>query len=386
MTRTLRVAPATAADYRRLAERRLPRFLFDYVDGGANDEVTLAANVADFQRIRLRQRVLRDVSAIDTSTVLAGQPVSMPLVLAPIGMAGLMARRGETQAVRAADAAGIPFTLSTVGICPIEEVRAASATPFWFQLYMIRDREFVLRLLGRARAAGCTTLAFTVDLPVAGMRHRDTRNGIVGRASLHARLAKAWQLGTRPGWMLDVGVLGKPHYFGNLVDVVPNPNDLNAYKTWLDLQFDSSVTWKDIAWLRSLWDGKLILKGVLEADDARAAADVGADGVVVSNHGGRQLDSVGSSIAKLPAVVAAVGDRIEVYVDGGVRSGLDIAKAVALGARGVMIGRPWIWAVAGAGQQGLSDLLETMQRELRVAMALTGVNRIAELDRSALDG
>jgi L-lactate dehydrogenase (cytochrome) len=379
------VAPVTTADYRRLAARRLPRFLFDYIDGGANEERTMAANVADFAAIRIRQRVMRDVSGVDTTTTLAGRKVAMPLALAPVGMAGLFSRRGEVIGIRAADQAGIPFTLSTVGICPIEEVRAAAAGSFWYQLYMMRDREVVRRLLARARAGGCDTLLFTVDLAVPGLRQRDFRNGMLGRDTLRAKLAKAWQLGTRPGWIKNVGVFGRPHSFGSLTDVVPDPTDLHAYKTWIDAQFDPAVTWKDIEWLRGLWDGKLFIKGVLEPEDARAAADVGADGVVVSNHGGRQLDSVASSVSKLPDVVAAVGDRMEVLLDGGVRGGLDVLKAVALGARGVLIGRPWVWAAAGAGPQGLVDLLDCFRRELEVAMALAGVTRIADVGPALID-
>jgi L-lactate dehydrogenase (cytochrome) len=385
MAGTYNVAPVTPADYRRLAERRLPRFLFDYIDGGANDERTMAANLADFASVTLRQRVMRDVSGVDTSTVLAGRKVAMPLALAPVGMAGMFSRRGEVTGVRAADHAGIPFALSTLGVCTMDELRAASPSPFWFQLYMMRDRAVVQRLLGRARDAGCDTLLFTVDLAVTGLRHRDIRNGMIGRPTLKARLSKLRQLLARPAWIRDVGLLGKPHTIGNLSDVVPDPTDLNAYKAWIDAQFDPSVTWQDIAWLRRIWDGKLYIKGVLEPGDARDAVDVGADGVVVSNHGGRQLDGVASSIAKLPGVVAAVGDRTEVLRDGGVRSGVDVLKAVALGARGVLIGRPWVWAVAGAGQQGLVDLLETFQRELRTAMALTGVSRIADVGPDLID-
>ncbi|MBK6351779.1 MAG: L-lactate dehydrogenase [Proteobacteria bacterium] len=385
MVGTHDVAPVTPADYRRLAERRLPRFLFDYIDGGANDELTMAANLADFASMKLRQRVMRDVSGVDTSTVLAGRKVAMPVALAPVGMAGMFSRRGEVTGVRAADQAGIPFTLSTLGVCTMQELQAASPSPFWFQLYMMRDRAVVQRLLGRARDAGCDTLLFTVDLAVTGLRHRDVRNGMIGRPTLKVRLSKLRQLLARPGWIRDVGVLGKPHTIGNLSEVVPDPTDLNAYKAWIDEQFDPSVTWKDIEWLRRIWDGKLLIKGVLEAGDARGAVDVGADGVVVSNHGGRQLDGVASSIAKLPGVVAAVGDRVEVLLDGGVRSGVDVLKAVALGARGVLIGRPWVWAVAGAGQQGLIDLLETVHNELRTAMALAGVSRIADVGPELID-
>lgn len=379
------VAPVTPADYRRLAEKRLPRFLFDYIDGGANDELTMGANLADFAAVKLRQRVMRDVSGVDTSTMLAGRKVAMPVALAPVGMAGMFSRRGEVTGLRAADQAGIPFSLSTLGVCTMDELRAASPSPFWFQLYMMRDRAVVQRLLGRARDAGCDTLLFTVDLAVTGLRHRDVRGGMIGRPTLKARLGKVRQLVTRPGWIRDVGLRGKPHTIGNLSDVVPDPTDLNAYKAWIDAQFDPSVTWKDIEWLRRVWDGKLLIKGVLEPGDARDAVDVGADGVVVSNHGGRQLDGVASSIAKLPGVVATVGHRTEVLLDGGVRSGVDVLKAIALGARGVLIGRPWVWAAAGAGQQGLVDLLATYHSELRTAMALAGVSRIADVGPDLID-
>lgn len=381
---TLNVAPVTPIDYRRLAEKRLPRFLFDYIDGGANDELTMAANIDDFQKLHLRQRVMRDVSNISTETVILGEKASMPVILAPVGMAGLMARRGEVQGVRAANAAGVPFTLSTVGICPLEEVKAASNRPFWFQLYMIRDREIVRNMLTRAQAAGCTTLVFTVDLPIAGMRHRDARNGMGGH-SLRARAASAWQILTHPVWVADVGVFGKPHSFGNLEDMVANPTDMEAYKKWLNAQFDCSVTWKDIEWLRGIWPGKLLIKGILDAEDAIAAAAAGADGVIVSNHGGRQLDTVASGISKLPSVVAAVGDKIEVLMDGGVRSGLDVVKAVSLGARAVMIGRPWVWANAAHGQAGVSNLLAVFKREMEVAMALTGVTRVDQLSPDLFD-
>ena len=384
MGRTLNILPATTLDYRRLAERRLPRFLFDYIDGGANDEITLANNVGDFQKIRIRQRVLIDVSNTDTLTQLAGEPADMPVVLAPVGMAGLYARRGEVQAVRAANAKNVPFTLSTVGICPLDEVRAAASKPFWFQLYMIRDRATVRNLLERAMGAGCTTLVFTIDLPLAGMRHRDTRNGMLDN-SLRGKLGKAWQLGARPGWIVDVGVRGKPHSFGNLADLVPDPTDLKAYRTWIDAQFDTSVTWRDIEWLRGIWKGQLILKGIQEPEDALGAAKIGADGLVVSNHGARQLDSVHSSISKLPGVVAAVGKRLEIYVDGGVRSGLDVFKAVALGARGVMIGRPWAWALAAGGEAAIAGLLATFKKELEVAMALSGVTAIGQICGDQID-
>lgn len=378
------VNPVSVDDYRRRTKRRLPRFLFDYIDGGANREATLAANVNDFDRYRLIQRVMKNVDQIDTSTTLAGQPVKMPLALAPVGMAGMYRRRGETLGARAADANGIPFTCSTLGICPVEEIVAATGKPIWFQLYMLRDREIVKALLKRAENAGITTLVFTVDLAVAGMRLRDYRNGMIG-TNLASKLSKAAQLLYSPRWLLDVGIKGKPHTIGNLSEVVPDPDDLNAYKAFIESQFDASVTWEDIAWLRDLWPGKLLIKGVMEVEDALAAVNAGADGVVVSNHGGRQLDSVASSISKLPAIAAAIGQRAEVYLDGGVRDGLDVLKAVALGANGVLIGRPWIYAMAGGGEAGLNSLLNCFQKEIRTGMALLGVNRIEEVNREVIE-
>jgi len=381
---TYRVTPVTAPDYRRLAEKRLPRFLFDYIDGGAGEEKSMGANADDFQKIKLRQRVMCDVGNVDTSTTVAGQAASMPLVLAPVGLAGMMRRRGEAQGVRAASRAGIPFTTSTVGICSIEEVQAAAGEPAWFQLYMLRDRDRVRILLERAQVAGCKTLVFTVDLAVTGMRHRDARNGMLG-GSMAGRLSKAWQIISRPRWVMDVGIKGKPHDFGNLRDAVGATRDLDAFKAYIATQFDPTVTWKDIAWLRSQWQGNILIKGVMSAEDARAAVEVGADGVIVSNHGGRQLEGVASSISKLPEVVAAVGDRAEVLMDGGVRNGTDVVKAVALGAKSVMVGRPWVWAMAARGEQGLVDLLGIFQQEIAVAMALMGVRQIAEITADLLE-
>ncbi|WP_426414804.1 L-lactate dehydrogenase [Aestuariirhabdus sp. LZHN29] len=370
--------PVTSADYRQRARQRLPRFLFDYIDGGSNSEQTLRRNVADFQQLSLKQRVLMDVAQVNTRTQLLGQEASMPLALAPIGMAGMMRRRGEVQGAKAAAAAGVPFTLSTVGVCSVEEVQHATQTPFWFQLYMLKDRDAVLSLMERARMAGCDTLVFTVDLPVAGMRLRDTRNGVVGGRP-GSGLSRACQLAMRPQWLVDVGIKGKPHTLGNLSELVEGSNDLNAYKRFIDSQFDASVTWEDITWLRNQWQGKLMIKGILEVEDARACAELGADGLVVSNHGGRQLDSAASTISKLPAINEAVGDQLEVYLDGGVRDGVDLVKAVALGAKGVLIGRPWIWTVAAAGEQGLRDMLDVFQQEVATTLALMGVNSIDEL-------
>ncbi|HEB88438.1 MAG TPA: L-lactate dehydrogenase [Deltaproteobacteria bacterium] len=378
------VVPVSVPDYRRRARRRLPRFLFDYVDGGANDETTMAANVSDFDRLCLKQFVMRDVSELDTGRTLLGQASSMPVALAPVGMAGMMARRGEVQGAKAALRAGIPFSASTVGICPVEEIQAATKSPFWFQLYMLRDRDFVLSLLDRARKAGCETLVFTIDLPIAGMRLRDFRNGMLGGGTL-GRISQALQLASSPLWLYDVGLKGRPHSFGNLREKVAEAENLEAYKAFVDSQFDPTVTWKDIAWLREHWGGKILLKGIMEVEDARAAADVGVEGLVVSNHGGRQLDGIASSLRKLPGIADAVGDRVEVFMDGGIRSGIDVVKAIALGARGVLIGRPWIWAVAARGEDGVVSLLDVFQKEIATAMALMGVTRVGDVTRDLLE-
>ncbi|WP_406624474.1 L-lactate dehydrogenase [Acidovorax sp. SDU_ACID1] len=376
--------PAATEDWRRLAAKRLPRFLFDYIDGGANGERTLAANVSDLAALRLRQRVLVDVAQVDTRATLAGQPCALPLALAPIGLAGMAARRGEAQAARAAHAAGVPFTLSTVGICALDEVAAAASAPPWFQLYMLRDRGAVRALLEDAWAAGCRTLVFTVDLPLPGMRLRDVRHGMAASGARPA-LIRAAQVLARPGWVWDVALRGKPLRFGNLTAQVPGARDLNAFKAWVDAQFDPGVTWKDIEWLRGQWQGRLLLKGLLDVEDARAAVAVGAQGIVVSNHGGRQLDSVASTASKLPAIAQAVGAQTEVLVDGGVRGGVDIFKALALGARGVLVGRPWVWALAAQGEAGVRTLLAQWQRELLLAMTLAGVTRTADIGPQHLD-
>lgn len=383
-TRGLGLAPATAGDYRELARRRLPRHLFDYLDGAAYDEVTAGENRQAFHRLRLRQRVLRDVSQLNFATRVLGQDLALPLILGPLGIAGVMARRAEVQAARAAEAAGVPFCESTVSICSIEEVRAATAAPFWYQLYVMRDRGYARDLMARAQAAGCPVLVLTVDLPVMGARYRDIRNGMAGGLSLAGRLAKAWDLAAHPGWLLDVGIRGKPHTFGNLTMAVPDAHSLPRFKAWVDSQFDPGVTWQDLAWVRQHWPGKIVLKGVLDVDDARLAAAAGADGIVVSNHGGRQLDGVAASADALPRIVDAVGDRLEVLMDGGIRSGLDVVKALALGAKACLLGRAWGYAVAARGEAGVTHMLAVMRSEMAVALALTGVTDIAALDRNAL--
>jgi len=375
---------ASIPDFREAARRRTPHFLFEYVDGGSYAEVTLRRNVADLEAIALRQRVLRDISKIDTATTLFGTPLAMPVILAPVGLAGLNARRGEVQAVRAANAAGVPFTLSTVSVCPLAEVAAASDRPFWFQLYMIRDRAFMKDLLAQARAAGCSALVFTVDLPVPGSRYRDVRSGLAGAPGLTGSLRRAWQGAMRPGWAWDVGLLGRPHHLGNVAPVLKGRTGLNDFMAWMGRNFDPAITWADLDFIRAEWNGPLIIKGILDPDDARQAADLGADGLVVSNHGGRQLDGVLSSARALPAIADAVGDRLAVLADGGVRSGLDVARMIALGARAAMIGRPWVWALGANGEAGVRHMLRLMAAELRVAMALGGCTRIDQIDRSAL--
>ncbi|MBL8544378.1 MAG: L-lactate dehydrogenase [Hyphomonadaceae bacterium] len=370
---------ASISDYRELARRRLPHFLFEYIDGGAYAEVTLKRNESDLEALALRQRVLRDVSKIDLSTNLFGQNLAMPVALGPVGLAGMFARRGETQALRAAERAGVPFCLSTVSVCSLSEVAAAAAKPFWFQLYMVRDRAFMRDLLAIARELGCPTLVFTVDLPTPGARYRDARSGM-GQAGLR----RLMQVVSRPHWAWDVGVNGKPLQLGNVAPLLGPRSGLGDFLGWVRDNFDASVTWKDLEWLRNEWRGQIVIKGVLEADDARAAAEAGADGIVASNHGGRQLDGAISAVRALPPIVDAVGDRLTVLADGGVRSGLDVVRMLALGARGVLLGRAWAYALGGAGERGVAHMLALMRAEMQVAMALSGVTKVAEIDRSAL--
>jgi L-lactate dehydrogenase (cytochrome) len=365
------VIVANTADDRELARRKLPRMLFDYIDGGSYSEVSLRRNVADLDALALRQRVMRDVSRLDTSTTLFGQAMRLPLALAPVGFAGMFARRGEVQAARAAEAMGVPFTLSTVGICAMEEVRAATARPFWYQLYMIKDRGYMEALLHRASALGTEVLVFTVDLPVTGARYRDLRSGFSVKPPLAQRIARALHTATRPGWIADVYLAGRPHHFGNLVDAIKE-RQAGDFAGWVHRNFDPTVTWADIAWVRERWPGKIVMKGIIDPDDARAARDAGADGIVVSNHGGRQLDGALSSAQALPPIVEAVGGDLTILADGGVRSGLDLLKMLALGAAGVLIGRAWAYALAAGGEAGVKRMLDRFEMELKVAMALTG--------------
>lgn len=376
--------PASVNDYRQLAKRRLPPFLFEYIDGGSYDEVTLRRNIADLERVALRQRVMTDVSSIDLSTQLFAQTLNMPVVLGPIGLAGMNARRGEVQAARSAEQAGIPFCLSTVSACSLDEVAEGTTTPFWFQLYMIRDRPFMRDLLANARRRRCSTLVLTVDMPVPGSRYRDYRSGLAGAPGLCGSLRRIAQAMVRPSWAWDVGVRGRPHQLGNVAPVLGKNSGMEDFFAWMGSNFDPTVSWKDLEFVRGEWNGPLIIKGILDPDDARAAVAEGADGIVVSNHGGRQLDGVLSSARALPPIVDAVGGQTVILADGGIRSGLDIVRMMALGAHGVLLGRAWAYALGARGKTGVDHILQLMAAEMRVAMALTGRTSVDAIDRGAL--
>jgi L-lactate dehydrogenase (cytochrome) len=360
-------------DLREIARRRVPRAIFDYADGGAYDEHTLRRNAADLDALCLRQKVMVDVSRVSLSTTFMGQPVTLPLAIGPTGLAGLFHADGEILAARAAAACGIPYCMSTMSICSIEDVRAASPEPFWFQQYLMRDRGFNQSLIDRAAAAQCSALMLTLDLQVIALRRRDKRNGLTIPPRLTPR--NAWEIARRPAWALKV-LFGKRRTFGNLVGHLGGAGGLGALSEWIGEQFDPSANWRDVEWVRSRWPGKLILKGVLDAEDARLAVASGADAIVVSNHGGRQLDGAPSSISVLAEIVDAVGGRCEVMFDGGVRSGKDIARALALGARGALIGRAFLYALAAAGEAGVKQAIEILRDELRVTLALTGTSDV----------
>jgi len=368
---------ANVSDYRALAKARLPHFLFEYLDGGSYDEATLRRNVEDLRSVALKQRVLRDVSAIDLSTELFGNRWAMPVGLGPVGLAGLYARRGEVQAARAAAGANVPFALSTVGACSLREVAASGHVP-WYQLYFVKDRGFVADMIARSREAGCSALILTVDLAVPGSRYRDHRAAGGG-------LRRWSQLLVRPEWLWDVGIRGRPISLGNLEDIVGKRAPLSDFQAWIHTNFDPSVTWKDVEWVRQQWNGPLIIKGILDPDDARQASTSGADAIVVSNHGGRQLDGALSSARALPAVAEAIGGRMPILVDGGVRSGLDVVRMLALGADFVLMGRGWAYALAGAGGAGVADVLKLIEAEMRVAMALTGCTTVAQIDETLIE-
>jgi L-lactate dehydrogenase (cytochrome) len=367
---------SSPGDFREAARRKLPPFLFHYIDGGAYAEQTLRRNVEDWRAVALRQRVLGGVGEVDMSTRLFDETLSLPVILAPVGLTGMYARRGEVQAAKAAASRGVPFTLSTVSVCPIEEVAPAIDRPMWFQLYVLRDRGFMKDALERAKAAGVKTLVFTVDMPIPGARYRDAHSGMSGP---NAELRRMIQAMTHPAWAWDVGVNGRPHDLGNVSRYLGKATGLADYIGWLGQNFDPSISWKDLQWIRDFWDGHMIIKGILDADDARDAVSFGADGLVVSNHGGRQLDGVLSSARALPAIAEAVKGRIAILADSGVRNGLDVVRALALGADAVMLGRAFVYALAAGGQAGVETLLDLFEKEMQVAMTLTGSAKISDV-------
>ncbi|OUS72919.1 alpha-hydroxy-acid oxidizing enzyme [Pseudoalteromonas sp. A601] len=368
-------------DFRAAAKKRLPPFLFHYIDGGSYKEDTLRRNVEDLSNIALKQRVLNDMSKLDLSTEIFGEKLDLPIALAPVGLTGMYARRGEVQAAKAAENKGLPFIMSTVSVCPIEEVTPAIQRPMWFQLYVLKDREFMKNVLQRAKAAGVTTLVFTVDMPVPGARYRDMHSGMSGPFASSRRILQAMK---HPKWALDVGVLGKPHDLGNISKYRGAPTELEDYIGWLGTNFDPSISWKDLEWIRDFWDGPMVIKGILDVEDAKDAVKFGADGIVVSNHGGRQLDGAMSSARALPAIADAVKGDMKIFVDSGIRSGLDVCRMMALGADCALLGRSYIYALAARGQQGVEELLDLYDKEMRVAMTLTGANSIKELTRDSL--
>ena len=372
---------SASTDYRAAAKRRLPPFLFHYVDGGAYAEYTLRRNVDDLASIALRQRVLRNMSELSLETQLFGETLSMPVALAPVGLAGMLARRGEVQAARAADAKGIPFTLSTVSVCPIEEVAPVIKRPMWFQLYVLKDRGFMKNALERAKAAGVTTLIFTVDMPTPGARYRDAHSGMSGQNAAMRRMLQAM---THPQWAWDVGLHGKPHDLGNISTYRGHPTGLADYIGWLANNFDPSISWKDLQWIRDFWEGPMIIKGILDPEDARDAVKFGADGIIVSNHGGRQLDGVLSSARAMPAIADAVKGDLKILADSGIRNGLDVVRMIALGADTVLLGRAFAYALAVDGEAGVTNLLNLIEKEMRVAMVLTGAKSIGEISADSL--
>ena len=371
----------TIEDLRQLAQRRVPRMFYDYADSGSWTESTYRANEADFQKIKLRQRVAVNMENRSLATTMAGQAAAMPVAIAPVGLTGMQHADGEIHAARAAEKFGIPFTLSTMSICSIEDIAAHTQAPFWFQLYMMRDRDAMVRMIERARAARCSALVLTLDLQVIGQRHKDLKNGLT--APPRPTLANLLNLMLKPRWCL--GMAGtRRHSFGNLVGHVKEVSDMNSLAAWTNEQFDPRLSWADVEWVKRQWGGKFILKGIMDVEDARLAADVGADVIVVSNHGGRQLDGAPSSIAALPAIVAEVGSRLEVHMDGGIRSGQDVLKAWALGARGTYIGRAMAYGLGAMGEAGVTKALQIIHKELDVTMAFCGRTQIGQVDRSIL--
>jgi L-lactate dehydrogenase (cytochrome) len=372
---------SASTDYRAAAKSKLPPFLFHYIDGGAYNEHTLRRNTADLADIALRQRILKNMSDLSLETELFGEKLAMPVVLAPVGLTGMYARRGEVQAARAAAKKGIPFTLSTVSVCPIEEVARAIDRPMWFQLYVLKDRGFMRNAMERAQAAGVKTLVFTVDMPVPGARYRDAHSGMSGPNAAARRILQAVM---HPQWAWDVGLNGKPHDLGNVSAYRGKPTTLEDYIGWLGANFDPSISWKDLEWIREFWKGPMIIKGILDPEDAKDAVKFGADGIVVSNHGGRQLDGVLSTAHALPAIADAVKGDIAILADSGIRTGLDVVRMIALGADSVLLGRAFVYALAAAGEAGVINLLNLIEKEMRVAMTLTGAKTIAEISGESL--
>src|ERR1700710_724145 len=368
-------------DLRQLHMGRVPKAFFDYADRGSYTEQTLRANRADLEAIRFRQRILVDVSKRDLSTTILGEPASLPLILAPVGLLGMQHGDGEILSCRAAHAARIPFTLSTMSICSIEDVAANVDKPFWFQLYVMKDRGFIKALVERAIAAKCSALVLTVDLQVIGQRHQDIKNGMTGPPEWS--LSKLIDFATRPTWVSGV-LRGKRRTFGNLMGHLKGTEDITALSSWINSQFDTTLNWKDVEWIRSIWPGKLILKGILDVEDAEIAAKSGAQAIVVSNHGGRQLDGAPSSIEVLPEIVDEVGSQIEIMFDGGIRTGMDAMRAIALGAKSCMIGRAYAYGLGAAGEAGVAKALDILAKELTTTMGLCGVNTIAEIDERVL--
>ncbi|MBP6781512.1 MAG: FMN-dependent L-lactate dehydrogenase LldD [Ottowia sp.] len=367
---------SSTTDYRAAAQQRLPPFLFHYIDGGAYAEKTLARNVSDLADVALRQRVLKDMSQLDTGIELFGEKLSIPVALAPVGLTGMYARRGEVQAAMAADRKGIPFTMSSVSVCPIEEVAPRLGRPMWFQLYVLKDRGFMKNALERAQAAGVSALVFTVDMPVPGARYRDAHSGMSGP---NAAMRRYLQSVTHPHWAVDVGLRGRPHTLGNISTYLGKTVSLEDYMGYLGANFDPSISWKDLEWIRDFWKGPMLIKGILDPEDAKDAVRFGADGIIVSNHGGRQLDGALSSARALPPIADAVKGQIKILADSGIRNGLDIVRMLALGADCTMIGRAFVYALAAEGERGVTNLLDLLEKEMRVAMTLTSVRNVAEI-------
>jgi len=372
---------AATTDFREAARRKLPRFLFDYIDGGAFSEHTMRRNIADLHEVHLRQRVLRDMGELSLETSLFGEPMAMPVVLAPVGLSGMNARRGEVQAARAARDVGVPYTLSTVSVCSLKEVTEGAGRPPWFQLYVLKDRGFMKDALERAWALGSRVLMFTVDMPIPGARYRDPHSGMTGPNAGVRRMTQAL---FKPSWAFDVGLCGRPHDLGNISAYRGATMGLSDYISWLGANFDPTISWRDLEWIREAWKGPMVIKGVLDPEDARDAVRFGADGIVVSNHGGRQLDGALSTARALPGIAQAIGDDLTVLVDGGVRTGLDVVRMLALGARGVLLGRIYVYALAAGGRAGVARLLAQIGAELRVTMTLAGVGSVSAISSEVL--